>query len=100
MGKKGSGKKVTMSMKEQIIRKAISGYPHLDLICIDFDKLCFAELIDKAYHREFGDSLLSFIVIELNEGLDGVPTQDAAEDLLERAKNDIGYCIEAIKDMA
>ena len=100
VAKKGSSKKVTMSKKEQIIRRAISGYPHLDLVGIDFDKLSFKELVEKAYHREFGDTLLSFIVIELNEGLEGVPTRDAAQDLLERAKNDIEYCKEAIRDMA
>ena len=75
--------------KELIIKTALRAYPQRDLLPVDFEKLNLKGLVAAARKNEFGDTLVSFIIHELNEGLDGEDWDRAAE-LIERAREDLG----------
>jgi hypothetical protein len=74
--------------KELVIKAALRAYSHRDLLPVDFEKLNLKGLVAAARKNEFGDTLVSFIIHELNEGLDGEDWDRAAE-LVERAREDL-----------
>ena len=77
-----------MKGKELVIKTALRAYPG-ELLPVDFEKLDLSGLVKAAKANEFGDTLVSFMVIELNEGLDG-EDWDRASELIERARQDLG----------
>ena len=73
--------------KEQVIKAALRAYPG-ELLPVDHQKLSLKQLVAAAKKNEFGDTLVSFIVFELNEGLDGKDWKRGAK-LIERARDDL-----------
>jgi len=82
-----------MPTKEEVIRAALRAWPGGDLIPVDMENMSPQELLEAAKKREFGDTLLSFIVIELFEGLDvsedGQVDLDRGVKLINRAIRDL-----------
>jgi len=74
--------------KEKVIKAALRAYSHNDLLPVEFEKLSLKQLVDAAKKNDFGDTLVDFIIFELNEGLDGEDWDRAAE-LIERGKDDL-----------
>ena len=74
--------------KELVIKAALRAYRHNDLLPVDFEKMSLKQLVDAAKKNEFGDTLVDFIIHELNEGLGGEDWDRAAE-LIERGRDDL-----------
>ena len=77
--------------KEKVIKAALRAYPG-ELLPVDHQKLSLEQLVAAAKKNEFGDTLVSFIIFELNEGLDGEDWDRAAE-LIERARDDLNAVV-------
>ena len=73
--------------QEGVIKAALRAYPG-ELLPVDFETLSLEQLVQAAKTNKFGDTLVSFIILELNEGLDGEDWDRAAE-LIERARDDL-----------
>jgi hypothetical protein len=73
--------------KELVIKAALRAYRG-ELLPVDFEKMDLEQLVEAAKKNEFGDTLVSFIIHELNEGLDGEDWDRAAE-LIERGRDDL-----------
>ncbi len=82
--------------REEAIKAAPKAYPDGDLIPVDMENMGPQELLEAARKREFGDTLLSFIVIELFAGLDasddGQVDMDRGVELIDRAIRDLQAC--------
>jgi len=74
---------------EVIIRTAIAAYPDLDLCPVCWDNLLFSELIELARANSFGDTLLSFVIVELYEGLEPEADMKRAVNLMSRGLSDL-----------
>lgn len=88
MGRKARPKPDADKGKERVIKAALRAYPG-ELLPVDFEKLDLKRLVAAARKNDFGDTLVSFIIHELNEGVDGEDWDRAAE-LIERAREDLG----------
>ena len=88
-----------MATKEEVIRAALRAYPNGDLIPVDMENVSLQELLEAARKRDFGDTLLSFVVIELYEGLDeeaGKVDLQRAVHLIDRSISDLQAVSQAI----
>jgi len=89
-----------MTIREECIRTALRAWPDNDLLGVDFEKMSFQELVEAAREKRFGDTLLSFVVLELCEGLDEDASSDRAVGLISRAIRDLETVSEALSGMA
>jgi hypothetical protein len=89
-----------MITKEVIIWAAILAYPDADLLGVDMEKISMPALLGAARKNRFGDRLLGFIVLELNEGFEVVVGRkerisvERGVHLMDRAIRDV----EAVRD--
>ena len=88
---------------EEVVKAALRAYPSTDLIPVDMENMSLQELLGAARKRDFGDTLLSFIVIELFEGLDvsdsGQVDLDRGVELIDRAISDLEAVSQALHGM-
>jgi len=86
--------------KEQIniARIVYDAYPHSDLLPIDAERDCrsLQTLLARATGENIGDSLFSFMVVEIAEGGEG--TIDGAIRVLEQARADVDAVLQALRD--
>jgi hypothetical protein len=61
------------------IKTALRAYPGDDLLPVDYESLGLKELLAAARQNDFGDTLASFVVLELYEGMHGEPAETFAE---------------------
>jgi len=88
MPKKAGRKPDVDKGKELVIKAALRAYPDRDLLPVDFETMSLEQLLAAARKNQFGDTLISFIIFELHDGLDSEDWDRAAE-LIERAKNEL-----------
>lgn len=91
-----------MATKEEVIKAALRAWPDGDLIPEDIKNMGIEEIHKAACERRFGDTLLSFIVIELYEGLDeeaGEVDLKRAMHLIDRGISDLQAVSQAISRM-
>ena len=89
--------------REEVIKAALRAYPSGDLIPVDMGNMSLQELLEAARNRAFGDTLLSFVVIELFEGLDeedGKVDLQRAVHLIGRSISDLQAVSQAIAKLA
>jgi hypothetical protein len=86
--------------KEQtnIARIVYDAYPDADLLPIDAERDCrsLQSLLAKVTGENIGDSLFSFMVVEIVEG--GESTLDGAIRVLEQARADVEAVLQALQD--
>jgi len=86
--------------KEQtnIARIIYGAYPHVDLLPIDPEQDCrtLQTLLARVTGQDIGDSLFTFIVVEIVEG--GESTLAGAIRVLDRAKVDMEAVLQALRD--
>lgn len=92
-----------MAKKEDLIKAALRAYPDSDLLPVDYGKMRLKKLVDAATKNEFGDTLASFVVIELSEGLDeddkgNVGTAQAAA-LMGKGVRDLQAVVDGLRKM-
>ncbi len=85
-----------MDTKEQIIRAAVQAFP--DDSGEDYDQFNLEQLVEHARQNDLGDTLLSFIILELHEGLDGDVTLERAVRLMVRARRDLEVVTDRLED--
>jgi len=81
-----------MATREEVIRAALRAWPGGDLVPEDIENMDIDEAYKAACERRFGDTLLSFVVIELYEGLneeDGKVDLERAVHLIDRGISDL-----------
>ena len=61
-----------MITKETIIRAAVAAYPGNEALSVDVETAKIEDLLKIAKANKCGDTLLSFVIIELFEGLDSL----------------------------
>jgi len=87
-------------IKEQIniARIIYDAYPHADLLPIDPEQDCnsLQDLLAKVTGENIGDSLFTFMVVEIVEG--GESTLNGAIRVLEQAKGDVEAVLQALRD--
>lgn len=87
--------------KEQIniARIVYDAYPHADLLPIDAEQDCrsLQSLLAKVTGENIGDSLFTFMVVEIIEG--GDSTLDGAIRVLEQAGADVEAVLHALRDV-
>jgi len=92
-----------MATREEVIRAALRAWPGGDLIPEDIENMGIKEAYNAARERRFGDTLLSFVVIELYEGLDeesGKVDLECAAHLIDRSISDLQAVSQAISGVA
>ena len=86
--------------KEQIniARIVYDAYPHADLLPIDAGQDCnsLQDLLTKVTGENIGDSLFTFMVIEIVEG--GESTLNGAIRVMEKAKGDVEAVLQALRN--
>jgi len=86
--------------KEQIniARIVYDAYPHADLLPIDAEQDCLSlqNLLARVTSENIGDSLFTFMVIEIVEG--GESTLNGAIRVLEQARGDVEAVLQALRD--
>ena len=78
-------------------------WPGGDLVPADIENMDIEEAYKAARERRFGDTLLSFVVIELYEGLDeedGKVDLERASHLIDRGISDLQAVSQAIAKLA
>ena len=85
-----------MDTTERIIREAIKAYPDGEVLAGDHK---LKDLLYLANRDNLGDTLLSFIILELHEGLDGDETPERAVRLMETAKQDLEAVIDSLANL-
>ena len=80
-----------------IARVIYDAYPHADLLPIDPDKDCRSLqcLLEKVTSENIGDSLFTFLVVEIVEG--GESTLDGAIRVVEKARGDLEAVLQALQ---
>lgn len=82
-----------MITKETVIRAAVAAYPGNEALPADIETVRVEDLVKIAKADKCGDTLLSFVIIELFEGLDSLsgdeidPNRPA--ELIDRAIGDL-----------
>ena len=92
-----------MASKEQVIRAALRAWPDGDLVPEDIKNMGVEEAYQAARERRFGDTLLSFVAIEVHEGLDekdGSVDLERAVHLIDRGIADLQAVSQAISRLA
>ena len=81
-----------------IARIVYDAYPHSDLLPIDAERDCHSlqDLLARVTGENIGDSLFSFMVVEIIEGGEG--TLNGAIRVLEQAKKDVDSVLQALRD--
>ena len=75
--------------KKQRRRAALRAYPGSDLLSLEIDGDSLAEIVEGAAKGEFGDTLASFVVLELDEILEGQAAINAAISAIVVAIEDL-----------
>jgi hypothetical protein len=81
-----------------IARIIYDAYPHADLLPIDADRDCrsLQSLLAKVTSDNIGDSLFTFMVVEIIEGGEG--TLNGAIRVLEQARSDVEAVVQALQE--
>lgn len=82
-----------------IARIIYDAYPHADLLPIDSERDCrsLQDLLAKVTGENIGDSLFTFMVVEIIEG--GESTVAGAIWVLEQAKADVEAVLQALQEV-
>ena len=86
-------------METNIARIIYDAYPHADLLPIDPEQDCrsLQSLLARATNENIGDSLFTFMVVEIDEG--GESTLAGAIRVLDQAKADVEAVLQALQDV-
>ena len=80
----------TLKTRERtVIKAALRAYPDSDLLPVDLKEDSLKQLVEDARKNNFGDTLFSFIILELAEGLDGGEDWAGAAKLIGQARDDL-----------
>jgi hypothetical protein len=88
---------------ETIIRAAMRAYPGSEEFGPDSERMSMKEILQAARDNEYGDTLAGFVVLELDEGLEGEPAGRLAArgaELMYRAAGELRSVAEALEKMA